>query len=143
MKTIKRSADVPYSAAKMFDLVNDIGGYPQFLPWCEWSRVESAGDGFVEASIGVALAGFRKSFRTRNRLERPRSIQIGLVEGPFKRLEGRWIFEDLGSDRSRVTLMLDFEVAPSPLKFAFELLFEEVARQQVAAFARRADALYA
>lgn len=126
----------------MFDLVNDVDAYSQFLPWCEWSRVESKKDNVVEASLGVSLAGMRKHFSTRNRLEPPHSIEMSLLEGPFKRLEGRWSFEDLPGGGSEVALSLEFEVAASALGFAFELVFEEVARQQVTAFARRADAVY-
>jgi ribosome-associated toxin RatA of RatAB toxin-antitoxin module len=139
---VKRSAHVPYSALQMFDLVNDVEAYPKFLPWCEWARVEASDGDSLEASIGVGVAGLRKSFRTRNKLVKPSSIAISLVTGPFRTLEGEWRFIDAPSGGCDVTLALDFEVASSPLRLAFELLFEEIARRQVAAFAERARTLY-
>ncbi len=54
MKQISRSALVSFSAEQMFDLVNDVSKYPEFLPGCSGSRIiESSDDGMV-ASVDVA-----------------------------------------------------------------------------------------
>ena len=34
MRTVSRSALVPYSAEQMYVLVEDVESYPDFLPWC-------------------------------------------------------------------------------------------------------------
>src|SRR5690606_37375925 len=39
MAAVSRSALVPYSAQQMFDLVTDVDGYKDFLPWCGDSGV--------------------------------------------------------------------------------------------------------
>ena len=39
MYNINRSALVPYSAEQMFELVNNVEKYPEFLPWCGGSAV--------------------------------------------------------------------------------------------------------
>ncbi len=39
MPQISRTALVPYSAEQMYQLVNDVQSYPQFLPGCVGSRV--------------------------------------------------------------------------------------------------------
>ncbi|HQT42767.1 MAG TPA: SRPBCC family protein, partial [Halothiobacillus sp.] len=39
MTTISRQIQVPYNAAQMYALVNDVAAYPQFLPWCESAKV--------------------------------------------------------------------------------------------------------
>jgi ribosome-associated toxin RatA of RatAB toxin-antitoxin module len=43
MPQISRSALVPYSAEQMYELVNDVKSYPQFLPGCTGSRVLESG----------------------------------------------------------------------------------------------------
>ncbi len=42
MPQISRSALVPYSAEQMYQLVNDVHSYPDFLPGCTGSRVLNA-----------------------------------------------------------------------------------------------------
>jgi ribosome-associated toxin RatA of RatAB toxin-antitoxin module len=96
----------------------------------------------VDAEIDVGIAGIRKSFRTRNTLDRPHSISIALLSGPFRRLDGAWTFADLAEGRAEVALALDFEVVHSPLAFAFAAIFEEVARSQLSAFVGRAEQVY-
>jgi ribosome-associated toxin RatA of RatAB toxin-antitoxin module len=88
MRTIHRSASVPYTPAQMFDLVNDIGSYPRFLPWCKAARVLQRDTRQIRAMLTVAKRGVEKSFTTLNLLQPPQRIEIRLVEGPFRRLDG-------------------------------------------------------
>jgi hypothetical protein len=39
MQRVHKSVLVPYSARQMFDLVDDVARYPEFLPWCGGSEV--------------------------------------------------------------------------------------------------------
>jgi ribosome-associated toxin RatA of RatAB toxin-antitoxin module len=126
----------------MFDLVNDIEAYPTFLNWCAGARVESAGEHHVEAAIDIGIAGLRKTFRTRNTLERPKRIAIALLSGPFRRLDGAWTFEDAPSGGAEIALALDYEVSHSPLAVLLGTAFEEIARSQLSAFVRRAEEVY-
>lgn len=143
MRRVHRSEHVPYTAEQMFDLVGDVESYPQFLHWCRGARIESCGEQSVVASLDVGLGGIHKSFKTRNTLDRPNSIRMELVAGPFRRLSGGWRFTPLpdggGTD---VSLALDFEVSPSPFNIVFSLMFEELVRSQVSAFIARARSLY-
>ncbi|HEY8521699.1 MAG TPA: type II toxin-antitoxin system RatA family toxin [Gammaproteobacteria bacterium] len=142
MRRVHVSERVPYTAAQMFDLVNDVEAYPRFLPWCRDARIESRHDNVVVASLDIGIRGIHKSFKTRNVLDRPRSIDMQLVSGPFRRLEGGWRFEDLGAEGARVSLSLEFEVDPSPFSLVFSLMFEELGRTQMAAFISRARTVY-
>jgi ribosome-associated toxin RatA of RatAB toxin-antitoxin module len=126
----------------MFQLVDDIESYPSFLPWCQRASVQVRTDEVVEATLDVGLGGVHKQFATRNRLTPSTRIDIELLKGPFRTLEGAWTFKDLDDGGSEVSLVLDFEVAHSPLNMVFALLFEEVVRSQVAAFIGRAEALH-
>ena len=142
MPQVNRSARVPHTAAQMFDLVNDVESYPQFLHWCPGARIEREEGSTIEAVLEIGLGGIHKSFRTRNTLKRPEQIDIELVSGPFRHLEGVWRFSDLKEGGSEVQLTLEFEVATSPLSMIFSTVFEELARNQMNAFIARAAEIY-
>ena len=51
MPEIKRSALMPYPARFMYDIVNDVDSYPEFLPWCGEVETHQLDDISKEASI--------------------------------------------------------------------------------------------
>ncbi|MDD2739707.1 MAG: type II toxin-antitoxin system RatA family toxin [Methylomonas lenta] len=142
MSVVQKSALVKYSAQQMFDLVDDIESYPQFLPWCSGSRVLRREDDIVEGEIQIAKAGFNKSFTTRNRLDRGGRIQISLLDGPFKSLEGFWSFMPLREDASKVSLDLEFEMAGKLASLAFGPVFNQICNTMLSSFTQRAKAIY-
>jgi ribosome-associated toxin RatA of RatAB toxin-antitoxin module len=142
MTRIHKSALVPYSAEQMYTLVDDIPAYPEFLPWCSSSKEINRGENEVEASLDIAHSGVHKSFTTRNRLEINKTIEMQLVEGPFKHLHGIWRFEPLGDAGSKVMLDLEFEFSSKLLGMTFGPLFSKIASSLVDAFIQRAQKVY-
>lgn len=142
MPTVRRSARASYTAQQMYDLVDDVESYPEFLHWCRAARIVRREDHAVEAQLDIGFRGIHKSFTTRNRRDPPQRIDIELVRGPFRKLEGAWQFADLPEGGSEVSLDLEFEVASSPLSFMFSAVFEEIVRYQMHAFIQRAERLY-
>ena len=142
MPRIQRSAVVPYSPEQMFDLVNDVESYPDFLPWCRSARVLARGDDEVRARIEMAKGALHRSFTTRNALEPHRRIRIRLVDGPFRRLAGDWHFDPEAQGGCRVHLDLEYEFAGRMLSAVIGPIFNQIAATMVDAFVRRARALY-
>ena len=140
--TIDRSALVWHSAERMFALVSDIPDYPLFLPWCSAADVHDVSQSQVVASIEVAKGGVRHRFTTRNVMDAPRAINIELVEGPFQSLQGKWFFEPLDVNASKVILELDFEFSGRLARMAFGGIFSQAANSLVDAFCARADVVY-
>ena len=139
---IQRVAWVPYSAEQMFDLVNDVDAYPEFLPHCRSARVlESRGDR-VKATIELATGALHKSFTTVNHLVHPSRIEMRLVQGPFRRLHGAWTFSGDGERGTRVALDLEFEFAGRLMALAIGPVFNHVANSLVDAFVQRARDVY-
>lgn len=142
MTTIHKSALVPYTAEQMYALVDDIPAYAEFLPWCDAAREIDRSDTEVEARLDIAHSGIHKSFTTRNRLEKGRQIEMQLVEGPFKYLNGVWKFEPLGEHGSRVSLDLEFEFSNKLLAMTFGPFFNKMAGSLVDSFIQRAQKVY-
>jgi ribosome-associated toxin RatA of RatAB toxin-antitoxin module len=140
--TVKKSALVLYSAAEMYALVGDIEAYPQFLPWCRSAQILSRGEDEVRATIEMVKGGVHKSFTTSNRMQKNKMIDIRLLEGPFKRLQGYWRFEPLRASASKVSLDMEFEFSNHLLRVAVEPVFKQIANSLVDAFCKRAIHLY-
>jgi len=139
---VERSALVDYSAEQMFELVNDIEAYPQYMDDCVSAEVLSRGEGWLEARLELQKAGISQSFVTRNTLEPPHRMSMSLVEGPFSKLEGCWSFREIDGGACRVTLELEFEMQNRLLSMAVGKFFEMTASQQVDALCERARQVY-
>ena len=142
MTTINKSALVPYKADVMFALVDDIEAYPQFLPWCDATTILERTEDEVRASIGISHSGFKKSFTTCNRNQAGKMIEMRLLEGPFRRLEGFWRFDELGDAGCKISLDLEFEFSNKLVGLAFGPVFSQIANSLVDAFCKRAKDLY-
>jgi ribosome-associated toxin RatA of RatAB toxin-antitoxin module len=142
LPTVKRSVRVPYTTEQMFDLVNDVERYPEFLHWCTGARIDQNLGNTIEATLDIGVLGFQQSFRTRNTLKRPERVGIDLVSGPFRRLRGEWRFVAAPDQGSEISLTLAFEVTSSPFGRVFAKVFEELAASQMAAFIDRAKKIY-
>lgn len=142
MSSVSRSAIVPYSAAQMYALVNDIESYPEFVPWCSKSTSKSISENQKEAALYFSRGAVKTSFTTRNTLLINESIDLDLVDGPFSQLHGSWKFIDIDGDGSRVQLDLDFELSSRMLKIALESFFNQICDRLVTSFVQRANDIY-
>ena len=141
MPFIQHSLEVPYNLSQMYKLVNHIEKYSEFLPWCTESQIISQDEDSIQARLTLTGGGLSKSFTTSNRLQKNKLIEISLIDGPFKHLEGYWSFET--SPRgSRINLNLEFEFSTRLLALAFSPIFEKVANTLVQAFSKRAKQVY-
>ncbi len=142
MTLINRSALVPFSASLMYELVNNIEKYAEFLPWCKSTTVHQRQGKEVEASIEISKAGFNKTFTTRNVNEQNSEIAMKLVHGPFKTLNGKWFFVALDESACKVTLEIDFEFSNKLLDMSFGPIFGQICNTMVESFVKRAEDLY-
>ncbi len=131
-----------YSARQMFNLVNDVESYPEFLPWCSSTTLLSRTEDQVCAELEVARMGVSQRFSTCNRMVPGVSMDIELIDGPFKHLKGGWVFKTLREDACKVELELDFDFSGKLINAAFGTVFHQVANTLVDAFCKRADEVY-
>ena len=140
MQRVTKSVLVPYAATRMFELVDRVEEYPQFLPWCGGAKVlEQSGDRKT-ARIDIDYHGVRAHFTTDNVNRPPESIVITLKDGPFRHLHGEWRFRALGDAGCKVEFELAYEFATQLLDKAIGPVFGHIARTFVDAFVKRAEA---
>ncbi|MEL1264578.1 type II toxin-antitoxin system RatA family toxin [Pseudoxanthomonas putridarboris] len=139
MHTIRRSALVEHSAARMFDLVNDVAAYPRRFDWCSGAQLLEQGDTRLVARLDLGLGSLSTWFTTENALDRPHRIDMKLVDGPFRKLHGQWDFHALDESACKVTLTLEFEPSSRLLAPAMALGFQSLADRMVDDFVRTAD----
>ncbi len=139
---IHKSALICYRADLVFELVDDIEAYPEFLPWCRTSRVLRREGDVVEAELEIARGAFRQIFATRNFNRPGREIHMTLLRGPFSHLEGTWRFQPLRENASKITLDLEFEISSRLGSMAFGAVFNQICETLVSAFTQRAKVLY-
>ena len=142
MTSISKSAAVSHSAEQMYELVNDVEAYPSFLPWCTDSSIISRGDDYMTASISLAKGKVRQTFTTRNTMLPGRRIEISLLKGPFKHLEGYWLFEPKDDHSCHVYIKMDFEFSNKLVRLALEKIFSHIINTLIETFTRRADQIY-
>ena len=132
---------VPYRPDQMFDLVADVGRYPEFLPWCVGARVRSRSDTLAVADLTIGFGPFRESFTSRVTLDRPQLVKVSYENGPFRYLNNQWAFRPVPSG-TEVDFFVDFEFRSRLLQRAIGVVFNEAVRRMVAAFLRRAGQIY-
>lgn len=142
MPAIHKMARVPYSAAEMYALVNDIARYQEFVPWCKKSVVDAQTNDLISATLTFAGKGIQQSFSTRNQLVPNTEMKMELINGPFKYLNGCWRFEDHGKNTCTVTLDLSFELSSKMLAILFGPVFQTVTTNLIDAFVKRAHEIY-
>lgn len=138
---IQRSALLPYPAQALYDLVNDVARYPEFLPWCSGTAVLESSDVAMRARVEVAKGGLSQHFVTKNVLVPGQSIEMNLEEGPFSQLHGLWVFKPLGDKACKISLDLSFEYSGALVKATLGPLFNQAANTLVDAFCARAKQL--
>lgn len=142
MTKVQKSALVKFSAQSMFELVDNIEAYPEFLPWCCGSRIISRTENVVEAELMISKGGFKKSFATRNISDGGGRIKLSLINGPFTSLEGMWNFMPLREDASKISLDLEFEMSGKLASLAFGRVFNQICTTMISSFTQRAKQIY-
>lgn len=137
MQTIKRSHVVPYSAQQMYQLVDDINNYKNFIDWCSQSEEHQRDDNSVTATLAISVHGIQKSFTTKNTLQPHSLIELNLVDGPFSHLQGFWKFQDL-AEGCKVDFELNFEIANKLVAMVIGPMFENAASTMLDLFCKQA-----
>ena len=146
MPTHSETRFLPYSAQQMYDLVADVGAYPEFLPWCAAARVRrvipQADHDVMEAELVISFKVFRERFASRVVLwPDAHKIDTEYLDGPFRYMKSNWGFCDIEGG-CEVSFFVDFEFRNAILQGIIGVVFNEAMQRIVRAFERRAATLH-
>ena len=147
MPTHAEIRTMPHSARQMFDLVADVGSYPQFLPWCTAARIRkrtrAGATEVIEADLVISFKVFRERFASRVTLRPDENrIDVEYLNGPFRYLNNHWAFTALEDGGCEVDFFVDFAFKSAILQSIIGVVFNEAMRRIVRAFEARAGVLY-
>jgi ribosome-associated toxin RatA of RatAB toxin-antitoxin module len=142
MALVEKSVLLPYSAEQMFVLVDNVADYPQFLPWCGGANSQPITENTVHATVHINYHQIKQSFTTENVRQVPRSIVMTLQDGPFKQLDGHWLFTELSPTACKIEFKLHYEFSSKLLEKLVGPVFHYIANSFVDAFTRRAGQVY-
>lgn len=138
----QETRQLPYTPEQMFDLVADVGRYPEFLPWVTAVRVRSNSDTAMVADVIVGFKGLRETFSSRADKQRPEHIGVDYLEGPLKHLSNDWKFRPDGQGGCLVDFCVDFAFKNRVFEMLAGQVFDRALRKMINAFEERAARLY-
>jgi len=138
MHSFEETRVITCSTQAMFDVVLDIESYPDFLPWVAGSRILKHVSGEVTAELTADFAGMRQKFTTVDKYVKDKSIEVTLVDGPFRFLESFWHFEQMSESSCKVHFSIEFEFENAVLALVASPIFATACKSMVHAFEKRA-----
>jgi ribosome-associated toxin RatA of RatAB toxin-antitoxin module len=149
MKQVKKSVLLWYTPHEMYELVTGVERYPEFLPWCNKVEVLARDGDIVTARLHLAYAGVKHAFTTRNTNESGRSVRMELVDGPFSKLHGLWLFQPLNKPGTagepsacKIGFELNYAFSSGALEAVVSPVFDRIANTFVDSFVQRAESLH-
>lgn len=143
MAKVEKSVLVMHSCAEMFNLVDAVESYPQFLPWCGGVDVVERNELHTWATIHIAYMGIKQHFSTLNSKHFPERMEMQLKDGPFKTMEGYWQFTPLNEKACKIQFMLHYEFSNSLLEKLIAPVFSQIIDTFVDNFVTQADKIAA
>lgn len=140
--TIKKNVLVLHSAEQMFHLVDKVEDYADFLPWYGKTEIIQREGNELKARLHIDYMGVNQSFATHNHNTPYHQIQMDLLEGPFKTLNGTWTFTPVGDDACQISFVLNYELV-GILSRLISPVFSVVTGKLVDAFIQEANKRYA
>jgi len=142
MPTLHKSLLVPYTAKQMYDLINAIENYPEFLPWCKATEIHSRDLTQLKASIHLSKGPLNHSITTENSMQPHERITMQYIAGPFRSCTSSWTFAPADT-QCNVVFSMDYEFTSKLAALAIEPIFNPIAATLIDAFYKRAQQIYA
>ena len=142
MAVVEKSVLMERTAVQMFELVDRVEDYPEFLPWCGGTELIERSESRTVARIHINYHGAKANFSTENAKEFPHWMNIRLRDGLFQLMDGGWRFTPLGDIACKVEFRLHYEFSSKLLEKLLGPVFNHIAGTFVESFVKRAQSLY-
>jgi len=130
---IKKEAIVLNDIDTVFRIVNQVDLYKNFVPYCIESKILFHENNIMNARLDFNLKGLETSFTTKNKIIENKSIQMELIEGPFKYLDGIWEFKKI-ENKTIIFLTINYEAENKIIEYTIGKSLEKITNYLVKAF---------
>ena len=130
---------------KLIEFVLDIEKYPEFVPFCQGSKVyekKQQGDlTLIVADLTIGKGPFVDTYKSDVKFnKKDDTIFVTNIDGPLNYLENNWKFQEQG-DLTEVTFDVDFEIKNKFLNILMTKSFQFGLEKIADAFQNRAESL--
>ena len=130
---------------KLIEFVLDIEKYPEFVPFCQGSKVyekKQQGDlTLIVADLTIGKGPFVDTYKSDVKFnKKDDTIFVTNIDGPLNYLENSWKFVEQG-DLTEVTFDVDFEIKNKFLNILMTKSFQFGLEKIADAFQKRAESL--
>ena len=130
---------------KLIEFVLDIEKYPEFVPFCQGSKVyekKQQGDlTLIVADLTIGKGPFVDTYKSDVKFnKKDDTIYVTNIDGPLNYLENNWKFKEQG-DLTEVTFDVDFEIKNKFLNILMTKSFQFGLEKIADAFQKRAESL--
>ncbi len=130
---------------KLIEFVLDIEKYPEFVPFCQGSKVherKQKGDLIlIVADLTIGKGPFVDTYKSDVKFnKKDDTIFVTNIDGPLNYLENNWKFQEQG-DLTEVIFDVDFEIKNKFLNILMTKSFEFGLEKIADAFQKRAESL--
>ena len=145
MRNMFLERHVPHLPEKMFALVNDLEGYPRFIPNCSAMVVTKAPHDDPDtrfAKMTIRFGPITQAYTSRVTADPDNlTIRAKAVDGPFSYLDSTWRFEPEG-EGTRIRFEIQFKISNPFIATVAEPAFAAKQEEIISAFAEEADRRY-
>lgn len=138
--------NLPFTPQELFHLAINIEAYPEFLPWCQATRIAKKGDDFLIADMKIGYKEFTETYTSKVNYIYPSDgigeIRVTMIKGPFKYLYNYWHFKAVSEKETELVFEIDFAFKSFALEKIINLIFDKAFKKMVQAFEDRAALLY-
>ena len=126
MNYINKKEEINVNINIIFQLINKVGDYHLFLPWCSSSRILSDDNKTMVAEIDISKNFVKWNFKTKNNYIINEKINLDLVDGPFSHLSGFWKFDIINEYNTIVELYLEYEFDSKIIEVSVKPIFSNI-----------------
>jgi len=131
-----------YSNKQMFDLISDVGQYPDFLPWCIATNIYNQSSNIFYSDMEIGFKLIKESFTSKVTMVESKKVYSEAISGPFKKMNNIWEIDYVSDKECEINLSIEFEFKSFLLQNIIGKLFENASKKMIIAFEERADILY-
>ncbi len=126
MNYIKKKESINIDVRTIFNLINQVDKYSDFLPWCKKSKIISDTNNVIIGVITVSKNFADWTFTTKNNYIINKKIDLRLIDGPFSHLNGCWNFSEIDKNNTLINFNLEYEFSNKIIGLTLKPVFSSI-----------------